>query len=269
MDNRPIGIFDSGLGGLTCLAALRRFLPNENLIYFGDTGRMPYGSKTREQVRIMAVQNLELMAEHNCKAVIAACGTVSGNAPDILKNYRIPAFGVVEPTAERTFRTPGTRPVAVIATEASIKSRGYENALKALGEKREILSAACPEFVPLIEEGKRSSDAEVRKAVENALSGIKERRPCALLLGCTHYGIIEEAIREYLGNDILIISASVCAAEAAAGKLRSEGLLSDRKNRGQMSFITSGEKSVFECLGSNLLGFEIDGQVTKISPAEV
>ena len=91
MDNRPIGVFDSGLGGLTCLTALKKLLPGEDLIYFGDTGRMPYGSKTREQVRIMAVQNLEFMAEQNCKAVIAACGTVSGNAPDILKKFRIPS----------------------------------------------------------------------------------------------------------------------------------------------------------------------------------
>ena len=269
MDNRPIGVFDSGLGGLTCLTALKKLLPGEDLIYFGDTGRMPYGSKTREQVRIMAVQNLEFMAEQNCKAVIAACGTVSGNAPDILKKFRIPAFGVVEPAAERTVRIPGSRPVAVIATEASIKSKGFENTLKALGEKREIISVSCPEFVPLIEEGKKSSDAEIQKAVETALSGIKGKAPCALILGCTHYGIIEKAISDFLGNDISIISASVCAAEAAAEKLQSADLLSNSKNGGNISFITSGKKSVFECLGSTLLGFEIDGYVTEISPAEV
>ena len=234
MDNRPIGVFDSGLGGLTCLTALKKLLPGEDLIYFGDTGRMPYGSKTREQVRKMAVQNLEFMAEQNCKAVIAACGTVSGNAPDILKKFRIPAFGVVEPAAERTVRIPGSRPVAVIATEASIRSKGFENTLKALGEKREIISVSCPEFVPLIEEGKKSSDAG-----------------------------------DFLGNDISIISASVCAAEAAAEKLQSADLLSNSKNGGNISFITSGKKSVFECLGSTLLGFEIDGYVTEISPAEV
>ena len=269
MDNRPIGVFDSGLGGLTCLTALKKLLPGEDLIYFGDTGRMPYGSKTREQVRKMAVQNLEFMAEQNCKAVIAACGTVSGNAPDILKKFRIPAFGVVEPAAERTVRIPGSRPVAVIATEASIRSKGFENTLKALGEKREIISVSCPEFVPLIEEGKKSFDAEIQKAVETALSGLKEKAPCALILGCTHYGIIEKAISDFLGNDITIISASVCAAEAAAEKLQSAGLLSNRKNGGNVSFITSGKKSVFECLGSTLLGFEIDGYVTEISPAEV
>jgi glutamate racemase len=141
--------------------------------------------------------------------------------------------------------------------------------LKALGEKREIISVACPEFVPLIEEGKKSFDAEIQKAVETALSGIKEKAPCALILGCTHYGIIEKAISDFLGNDITIISASVCAAEAAAEKLQSAGLLSNRKNGGNVSFITSGKKSVFECLGSTLLGFEIDGYVTEISPAEV
>ena len=269
MDNRPVGIFDSGLGGLTCLAALKKLLPGENLIYFGDTGRMPYGSKTREQIRKMAAQNLELMAKFCCKTVIAACGTVSGNAPDILKSSQIPAFGVIEPAAKKAICAPGKGPVAVIATEAGINSREFENELKELGETREIISAACPEFVPLIEKGKRSSDPEICKAVESALSGLKKKAPCALILGCTHYGIIEKAIRAYMGDDLTIIPASVCTADAAAEWLEGEGLLACAEGDGKLSFITSGEKAVFERLGSELLGFDIKDLVTEIAPAEV
>ena len=122
MDNRPVGIFDSGLGGLTALNALRELLPEENIIYFGDTGRVPYGAKTREQVRRMAVQDLDLVAAYGVKAMIVACGTISSNAPDILDAYPIPAFGVLRAGVAGMSRIPGDGPLGVIATEASIRS---------------------------------------------------------------------------------------------------------------------------------------------------
>ncbi|MBQ1577003.1 MAG: aspartate/glutamate racemase family protein, partial [Oscillospiraceae bacterium] len=165
MDTRPIGIFDSGLGGLTALRALQKELPHENIVYFADTARMPYGPRPAEELRRMARQDLDFVASYGVKAILAACGTVSSTAPDILGGYEIRTFNVITATVREAAKH-AQKPVGVIATAASIRSGGFQKALEAACPGVEVVPVACPAFVPLIESGKYDpADAELRAAV--------------------------------------------------------------------------------------------------------
>jgi glutamate racemase len=254
MDNRPIGIFDSGLGGLTGLKALRQFLPDENIVYFADSGRLPYGEKTREQLRGMAKQNLSFLSGFGVKAILIACGTLSSNAGDILASWPIPAVGVLTSSADWMSRLNGTGPVAVIATAASIRSGGYQRALETACPGREVLGIACPDFVPLIESGHiDAADPLLRDAVCRYLQSVHESHADALLLGCTHYGIIEVAIREFLGPETVLVSA----AESGAAWLCSM-LLKQKQTGGQgdIRYFTSGDPAMFSRAAALFLGEE-------------
>lgn len=215
MDNRPIGIFDSGVGGLTGLRALRQLLPGEDYVFFGDSGRMPYGPRPIEELRRIAKQDMDFLASFNVKAILAACGTISSAARPVLAEYPIPAFGVLDPALDAMAAVPGDKPLGVIATAASIHSGEFTEALaKRCRYSREIIGVPCPEFAPLIEQGHiRRDDPVVTGAVQRALEPIKGTDFGALLLGCTHYDIIEAAIRDFLG-DVPLLSASGCAAKA-------------------------------------------------------
>jgi len=254
MDNRAIGIFDSGLGGLTALKALRELMPHENLIYFADSGRVPYGSREVSQLRRMAVQDLELVAEKGVKAIIAACGTVSSNAAEELRNFRLPVVGVLEASVREMSRVEGNAPLAVIATEASIRSGAFQRAIEERCPGRELIGIPCPDFVPLIESGHHEAgDSLVTEVVERYLRPVKEKGAAALLLGCTHYGIISEAIGNYLGESVRLISASECAAREMKAYIESSGCCG---GCGELSCYTSGKKADFDEAASLFLGGE-------------
>ena len=254
MDNRPIGIFDSGLGGLTGMKALLELLPEENIIYFADSGRNPYGSRTREQVRRMAEQNLRFVTSFDVKAILVACGTVSSNAGDLLERWPLPTAGVLLPAADFIGRLPGDAPVAVAATAASIRSGSYQQALREHCPGREVVAAACPDFVPLIESGRvEPDDPKLRRAVEYYLQPLKERGVGTLLLGCTHYGLIDGALRDYLGEGVRLVDASECAAAFIKQYLENNGL---RGGEGKLRCLTSGERERFERLAPLFLGQE-------------
>lgn len=257
MDNRPVGIFDSGLGGLTGLMALRALLPEEDLIYFGDTGRMPYGGRPASQLRRMAVQNLDFMADFGVKAIFVACGTFSSTAADLLDAYPIPTFGVLRPGADALAQTPGDGPLAILATQASINSGAFARAVAARCPGREILPVACPAFVPLIESGHTApDDPALRDAVEEYLGPVKRAGAQAVLYGCTHYGIIDEAVRACLGPEVRTVSASESGAAALGAYLVREGL---RGGSGQERFYTNGYPAVFERAAERLLGHPLPG----------
>ena len=265
MDNRPIGIFDSGLGGLTGLKALRELLPEENIIYFADSGRLPYGEKTRAQLRCMAERNLRFLSGFGVKAILVACGTMSSNAADILEAWPVPAVGVLSSSADWMRRLPGNSPVAVIATEASIRSGGYQQALQKACPGRDVISVGCPDFVPLIESGHvAAEDPLLRDAVQRYLQPVKDAGAGALLLGCTHYGIIGEALSNFLGPEVTLVSA----AESGAASLCAM-LLKNRMTggRGEIRYFTSGSPVAFNRAASLFLG-EDAGTVTgqAISP---
>lgn len=253
MDTRPIGIIDSGLGGLTGLMALRALLPEEDLIFFGDTGRMPYGGRPKEQLRRMGRQNLDFMAGFGVKAVFVACGTLSSTAADLLDAYPIPCFGVLRASVEAMAQIPGDGPLAVIATQASINSGAFSRALTARCPGREILAVPCPAFVPLIESGHITpDDGPLHDAIDEYLGPVKRAGAQGLLYGCTHYGIVDEAVRAYLGPEVRTVSASVCGAAQLRDYLVREGLAGG--GSGQERFFTSGYPAVFERAAVRLLG---------------
>ena len=252
MDNRAIGIFDSGLGGLTALKAFRELLPDENIIYFADSGRVPYGGRSAAQLRIMTVQDLDFVASFSVKAIIAACGTVSSTAPDVLEAYPLPVFGVVKAAIREMSAVPGTAPLGVIATEASIKAGTFKREIGKRCPGREILALGCPEFVPLIESGHtESGDPLLRRAIERALSPLKAAGISALLLGCTHYGIIGDAIGEYLGEGVSLVSAAQCAAREARDYLIAHEL---QGGTGELRFCTSGSPEDFRAAAPAVFG---------------
>lgn len=268
MDNRAIGIFDSGFGGLTALTALRRLMPEENIIFFADSIRAPYGVRSAGELRILARQDLELVASFGVKVIVAACGTVSANAPEVLAGFEIPTIGVLEESVRTMSLFPGEAPLGIIATAASIKSGLFERRLRELCPGRRIVTAACPDFVTLIESGHFSpEDGAVCAAVEKYLRPIKEAGVEALLLGCTHYGLISEAIGRYLGDGTTLVSASECTALAVSRLLAERGMTG---GEGKTLYCTSGSAEEFAKTASLLLGHDIEGAVsvpvTEVSP---
>ena len=257
MDNRPIAMFDSGFGGLTALKEFRKMCPDERIIYFGDTGRMPYGAKTVNQLHTIVRQNLDFLKGLGAKAIIIACGTASVNSDEIIASYDIPTIGAVKPSVNRLAGLAGDGPICIIATAASISSGAYERGLRASGVTRELISIPCPDFVTLIESGHTSADDPlVREAVERYLAPAKEKKAQTILLGCTHYGIIGEAIARFLGEEVEQISAAECVAREMA-ELLDEG--SRASGQGGVCYYTSGNAQDFARLGSMILGEEVSG----------
>ena len=263
MDNRPIGIFDSGLGGLTAVRVLRRLMPDENIIYFADTGRMPYGGRSRAQIRQIAVQNIAFAEKHGVKAILAACGTISSNAPDILSANRIKTVGVLAPGAKELAET-GHKRLGVIATKCSVESGAFQRELLRLRPDAEVTALACPGFVPMIERGHyTANDAEVRKTVAETLRPLKEAGVEALLLGCTHYGLIAEAISDYLGKDVALIGAADASARVLKAYIETEGMQADG---GDEQYYTSGSVEDFTALAPIMLGYGLKTGVRYVEP---
>ena len=251
MDNRAIGIFDSGIGGLTSLKTLRALLPEENFIFFADAGRMPYGGRSAEELRRIAVQDMDLLAARDVKVILSACGTISSAAEAELAAYPIPAFGVLHPALRAMAAAEGDGPLCILATGASIASGQFTEPLKALCPGREIVGLACPEFAPLIEAGHIDPDDPVlRDCVARTLAPIRGRAFDALLLGCTHYGVIEEGIRAFLGTELPILSAADCGARAVWEHLTARGL---RGTGGRTEYLISCAPEAFDAFASRYL----------------
>lgn len=268
MDNRPVGFFDSGLGGLTALAAFKELLPAENIIYFGDTANCPYGVKTLDELNRLAENNLRFLASFGCKAVLAACGTVASNSMDVLNSFPLPVFNVLTTSTEKMASIPGDAPLAVLATDASIRAGAFKKGISALcGGKRDVLGVACQDFVELCENGHTDkNDPLLAAAVEKYLSPLKSVGVAAVLLGCTHFGIIEDAIRAFLGDGVQIVSASGCGAEALAGYIRANGL---EGSGGSERYFTSGEPKAFDKMASVILQGEFRSRAEQARMADI
>ena len=212
----PIGVFDSGVGGLTVVAALRRRLPGEPLLYLGDTARLPYGIKTADTVRRYTRRNVEFLLERRVRAVVVACNTASAVAVDDLR-VGLPLWGVVEPGARRAAELSAGR-VGVIGTESTILSDAYPRALRRLRPELEISSRACPLFVPLVEEGWHED--EITEAIARRyLEPLLERQIDTLVLGCTHYPLLEPVIRQVVGEGVRLVDSAEAVAETVAAEL--------------------------------------------------
>lgn len=265
MDNRPIGVFDSGLGGLTAVKELLKIMPNENIIYFGDTGRVPYGSRSRETIQKYARQDAAFLKSHDVKMIIAACGTVSSVADDLGESLGIPFTGVLKPTAAAAAAASRNKRIGVIGTTATIRSGSYQRELTAIDPAIQVIAQDCPLFVPLVENGFIAQDEEVTRLVaERYLLPLKNQGVDTLILGCTHYPIIQHIIGKVIGSEVTLIDSGRETALSCAKLLAQENLLCSGENDGDCSFFVSDRTDSFSALAGVFLGRDIKRDVSQI-----
>lgn len=244
MDNRPLGVFDSGLGGLTVVRELKKMLPSENVVYFGDTARVPYGNKSRERIIEFSHQIMHFLLRQNVKAVIVACGTVSSNALDELTaSYDLPIIGVVEPGAAAAVSATKNGRIGVCGTSATIRSGAFERKIHRLDPDIQVVSQACPLFVPLVEEG-WFSDPVTRQVAARYMAPLKKQGVDTVVLGCTHYPLLGEVIQEEMGKGVRLINVSHAAARQMGQFLSARKMLA-QEGKGQYQFYTSDSVDSF------------------------
>lgn len=261
MDTRPIGIFDSGIGGLTVVKEVAKLLPNEQIIYFGDTARVPYGGKSKETITNFSIEIMEFLMKQNVKAVIVACNSVSSNSYDeLVKIFDIPIIEVVTPGVMASLEVTKNNIIGVIGTERTISSKAYEIKLKNARKNIEVYSKSCPLFVPLAEEGwVRNTVAQM--TIEIYLQELMDKEIDTLLLGCTHYPLLEEAIKRVVGH-INVVNPAIYTAIHTEEYLKNEGLLSDNNEVKNPLFYVTDETSKFNricriTLGAEYLGVKV------------
>ena len=262
MDQRPIGVFDSGLGGLTAAKTLEEILSEENLIYFGDSRNAPYGVRPRGELADLAAANAAFLRRFGCKAVLVACGTVSSNVMEELtaRFPELPFFGVIDAACDRAAeRSPGGR-IAVAATEATIRSGAFSRALLRRRPDAQVFPKACQSLVALAEQGHFAADDPLaRAAVAEELVPIRDAAPDVLLLACTHFPLFRDAIAQYIGPETALLSVGEETARALHTALRARDMLADRA-AGQRRWFTSGPTAEFERLGAGFLGHAIKAE---------
>ncbi len=262
MDRRAIGVFDSGFGGLTVARALIDLLPHEDLVYFGDTGRYPYGPRDLTEVRDFAVQITEyLVAEHDVKMVIVACNTAAAAALDELdhRHPAIPVIGVIEPGVRSLVSATRNGNVGVIGTVGTIGSGAYQRSVHDADAGVKLTCAACPGFVEFVERGDTDSD-QVYVLAERLLAPLVDAQIDTLLLGCTHYPFLARTISDVMGRDVVLVSSADETAFRVRHVLETSGLAHPERpdHAAQHRFASSGEVALFRDLGRQLLGPELD-----------
>ena len=216
MDNRAIGVFDSGLGGLTAVRRLHKIMPSEKIIYFGDTGRVPYGTRGRDTIIKYTRQDIRFLMQHALKAILVACGTVSSVAlSTVAQEFDVPIFGVVEPACEKALRVTRSGRIGVIGTPGTIRSGAYERVLNAARDDLHLVARACPLFVPLVENGRvQRGDVVIETVVREYLQPMRDAGIDTLILGCTHYPLLKTVIGDFVGEDVTLIDPGASAADA-------------------------------------------------------
>jgi glutamate racemase len=264
----PLGVFDSGLGGLTVVRAVARSLPSERIIYFGDTARLPYGNKSRKTVTRLAVEALRFLEHFRIKAFVVACNSASALAmPVLAAEASVPVLGVVEAGARQAAAATRRNRVAVIGTRATVASRCYEEALAALKPEIQVTSAACPLFVPLVEEGWTDHPVTVRVA-EEYLGPLRDFDPDTLILGCTHYPLLAAVIRKIMGEGVTLIDSGEAMATELESRLRDLGRLADSRT-GDHRFFVSDQAERFHDEARRFLGDAAPGRVSAVDQSDL
>lgn len=252
VDPRPIGVFDSGLGGLTVLRALIDLVPGASTVYFGDTGRFPYGPKPAEEVRAHALEIGDLLVARGVQLLVVACNSATSVAlADLTDRYDIPVIGVVEPGVRAAAAVTGSGRVGVIGTVGTISSGSYQQAAAAAGV--ELTCAACPGFVEFVEAGDVESD-QVHILAERLLEPVRRADIDTLILGCTHYPLLARTIGDVMGPDVVLVSSADETAFAARRLLAGTAVACPPTH----TFLTSGDPEQFARLGARFLGPEVD-----------
>lgn len=251
---KPIGVFDSGIGGLTVVKRIAAALPEENIVYFGDTARVPYGSKSNDTVIEYSIEDAKFLMQKNVKAIVVACNTASSIALDKLKKtFNVPIIGMIEPGALTAVKTTKNNRVGVIGTRATISNKAYSNKIKELNPDIQVFETACPLFVPLAEEGWIDHKATYEIA-EEYLNELREENIDTLVLGCTHYPILSKVIQDIIGENVTLVDSGIVAAEMIRGELDRTDLHTNSYSVGNQELYVSDIPTKFREVAELFLG---------------
>lgn len=254
--NKPIGVFDSGLGGLTVVRAIQQILPRENIVYFGDLARLPYGIKSKEQIRRFSVENTNFLLQHDIKALVIACNSSSSASLDLLRErFKLPVIDVIHPAVNTALKVKQHSRIGVLGTQATIDSGAYADAIHKAEKRAKVLTAACPLFVPLVEEGMlkgRITELTIRRY----LSPLKGKVD-VLILGCTHYPMLKKTIQKVMGSKVHLIDSAAPTVESLKEVLTQLGMLNASSGRGKLKVCVSDQPRNFIRVGERFLGFPL------------
>lgn len=255
MDNRAIGVFDSGLGGLTVFKEITKHLPGESVIYFGDNGRAPYGTKSRDTVIKYTLQDIRFLLNHDIKMIVIACNTMSAYYETVKKNFDIPVIEVIGPGAVTAVSETKNRRIGVIGTTGTVNSGAYQKAINKLDNDIEIYQKACPLFVPLVEEGQEWWENDITKRIaEEYLKSMKQTGIDTLVLGCTHYPLLQKTISSVMGDGVKLVNSALEVARVVKKTILENNMQRDERYKPVYRYYTSDSVEKFEPLCSAILG---------------
>ncbi|WP_214481535.1 glutamate racemase [Bacillus sp. SM2101] len=255
---RPIGVIDSGVGGLTVAKEINRQLPKERIIYLGDTARCPYGPRPSEEVREYTWEMTNYLLTYDIKMLVIACNTATAAVLEEIKNeLNIPVVGVIHPGARTALKITSNNHIGVIGTVGTIDSGAYKQALESINHNVYVESLACPRFVPLVESGDYEGE-QAKRVVAETLVELKNKRIDTLILGCTHYPLLSHLISEFMGERVNIICSGDETAREVSTILYHSGLLNDEDGNNNHLFLTTGAQEIFQQIASNLFGHPIE-----------
>ena len=257
-NEQPIGIFDSGIGGLTVFKSVRKQVPQEDIVYFGDTARVPYGTKSKETITRFSVNNVQFLEGFHVKMVIVACNTASSLSLEALQaQFNIPIIGVIEPGAREALKRTRNGRIGVIGTKSTIGSNAYETWLKRLDRSVKVFSGACPLFVPFVEEGWLDGEV-VSQVARTYLEGLKSFKIDTLILGCTHYPLLSRVIQKIMGPKVRLVNSAEETAKEAKRLMAKLKIAQGTASRSPaLKFYVSDEPEQFRSLGERFLGTAI------------
>jgi len=267
MDERPIGVFDSGLGGLTTVKSLASLMPRERIIYLGDTGRVPYGSRSRDTIIKYARQDADFLAGFDIKAMVIACNTVCSTAYNYLdKTYDFPVYEVVVPPAKKAAALTKNRKIGVIGTAATIRSGAYESALKKTVPDIYVLSRPCPLFVPLVENGRTAdNDTAALIIAEDYLSTLRYAGIDVLIMGCTHYPLLRGVISKVMGQGVTLVDSGAETAKLVADDITVRGIEAPDGGDGAVKYFVTDSIDEFAALASLFMEADVFGKVEQVT----
>lgn len=264
MNNKPIGIFDSGIGGLTVAHAIWEKLPNESFIYLGDTARVPYGTRGKEVIGRFSVQLAQYLLKREIKVLVVACNTISSTCIDIIRSLTpIPVIEAIGPVVGKAVKTTKNKVIGVIGTRATISSGVYEQKIKSLDEKMKVLTATCPLFVPIAEEG-LSNHPVADLMAKHYLEPLSKTKLDTLILGCTHYPLLRRAIQKTVNSDVIILDSASPIADETEIILKKAGLLNDDP-RPRYDFLVTDAPERVEETARRFFGGRLPGKIEKIT----
>ena len=266
MDKRPIGVFDSGLGGLTAVRQLLEQLPGEDIIYFGDTGRVPYGGRSQETIRKYTRQDINFLMQFDIKAIVIACNTADTAAGAMMqREFDLPICGALRPTARKAALTTKNNKIGVIGTTTTIRSRAYEGIIREINPGAQVKGVACPLLVPLVENRRyQVGDQAVELIVGEYLQPLKEWGCDTLVLGCTHYPLLWDVISKHMGPEVTLLNSGREAACQLAETLKRADMLSGNEGKGMCKYYVSDSTEGFSEMASVFLQRSVDDLVEQI-----